>query len=273
MIDGLLKLIIDSLKELSGDNVLDLTIYLSSIVLFIWLYKEFKNKLIEEEKAKKDKENNVLIEFIELEFELRKFSIDKSNFDILKEKLVGIYPYLSYQLSKKVSNFRLEMENEDISNFMEELIKERNVIKYNQLNEFSNTNENSFLKMLEYQYRTKFLTLINPLLLALFSILIIITFVLLMIGYASIDSMVAKYFVTQELANTLIFIIFVIGILETLLNKKFKNEKSTWIYLVVFFLLSVVSFIIFKKVQIISTVAFIFYIIFMIKLPKMIIRN
>lgn len=268
-----MKIIIDGIKEVSGDNILDLTIYIAAIILFIWLFKEFRIKLIEEQKTTKEKESDVLIDFIDLEFELKQFINDKSNFDKLREKLTKIYPNLSYQLSKKVSNFRLEMENDEIKEFLEGLVNEKNNIKYNQLNGICSTNENSFFKMMEQQYKTKFLALVEPLLLALFSILIIITFILIMIGYSSIDSSVAKYFITQAIINILFCIILVIGILETLINKKFINKKSTWIYLFGFFLATILLFIFFNITPAVSTIVFIYYIIFIINFPKLLNRN
>src|SRR4051812_40832076 len=139
MIDGLIKIVIESIKEITGGNALDLTIYFSILVLFFWLFKEFRNKLIDEETSIREKENNVLMEFLELEFELEQFYSNKSNFEKLKEKLVKVYPYLSYSLSKKISSFNIEMENEVIRDFINDIVSEKNIIKSNQLDYFSNS--------------------------------------------------------------------------------------------------------------------------------------
>ncbi|MGN7178160.1 hypothetical protein [Cytobacillus sp. SAFR-174] len=269
----IIKIIFNGITEIFGNNLLDLIVYLAILALFLWLYKQFRIKLIEDEKYRREEETIILMRFLELEFELNNFYSSKSNFDKVKECLVNVYPYLTYDNSKKVEEFNLNMSDETILGFINDIRREKNGIKYNQFNEIANKNEKSIMKMLEYQYRTKFLPLLQPLLLSLFSILTILLFTIILIGYIENDSFEEKFYITLVLINLMSFLILIIVIIDLFSIKKIKKERRTWVWLAVVLLLSILYFTFFVANQILSIFLFIFYLVFCFKVFRTIINH
>ncbi|TDK61734.1 hypothetical protein E2K98_12655 [Bacillus salipaludis] len=265
--------IIDELKQLFGNNTINLLVFFAFLFLVIWLYKEFRNKMVEDERVRKEKINTILVELTDLEFELDEFIRNKSNFEKLKEKLIKVYPHLSYQLSEKVNKFTPDVEEAFIKEFKKELNVEKGLIKLNQNDEISHINERSLMKLWEYHYKTKFEPIVNPLILAIFSVLFVVIILMVWLGYTQADSNAKKYFLTQEIANIIIFIPFALGFLDSIKNKKLVKKWSSYIYLISFFTISILSFMFFEKVPFLSTLVGLFYLLSIYFIPKIIDKN
>lgn len=265
------KVVFEGIKQLFGNNYVDLILYLSILLLALWLYREFRNKMVEDEKVRNEKVNSLLVILTDLEFELDEYMRTKSNFEKLKEKLINAYPFLSYNLSKKVSNFNPSIEDAYINKFIKELKEEKNGLKYNQHDGFSHINEKSILKLLEYHYKTKFETIISPFMMTIFSLSIILLFSLILISLSNFGTFLQKLYLILATFNSIIFIIVLIGLLDTAVNKKLKKKWSTWIFLILFFSISFTSAFFFPKLPYLPVVLFVFYLVSLsIFLPKII---
>lgn len=262
-----IKIVIEGIKKLFGDNYVNLILYLSILILALWLYKEFRIKMVEDEKIRKEKINNILVLLMDLEFELNDFIRNKSNFEKLKEKLISAYPYLSYKLSEKVSDFNPDLEETRIKEFLKELREEKSRYKINQFDELSIINEKYTLNIFEYHYKTKFKPFILPFFLTVFSLLIILIFTLILIFLYTTESLSQKLFLILVIINFLIFLIILLGFFDMTINKKIVYNWKIWTYLIIFLSFSVLSLVVFP-ISPASIVLFVFYILSFFLLPK-----
>ena len=92
---------------------------------------------------------------------------------------------------------------------------------------------------------SKFRPIILPFTLTIFSLLIILMFLLITILVSQTNSYLEKYFIIQELMNFIIFLSAFVAICDMFMLKEIEFNKRTWIYLSVFLVLSVVLLILF----------------------------
>lgn len=255
------QLLLELVIKLFEGNLIDLLFYLSTLFLFIWLYKEFRNRTENDEKIRKEKIENILIVLFDLQFELQHNYRGNDNFVSLQEKLVKAYPFLSYDLSKDIIKFFNNISNEEIETFIKKLNKEIDIYKANQPSEFYFMNQKSFSQTIEHYYMSKFRPIILPFMLTIFSLLIILIILLIMIVVSQTNSYLEKYLIIQELINSIIFLSALVAICDLFMLKKIEYNWKTWFYLAVFLVLSVVFLILFSKWIFSAPILFLFYFI------------
>jgi hypothetical protein len=258
---SVINVIIEGIKALIGNNPIGVILYLSTLFLFIWLYKEFRKTSLDIEQDNRARINSHMVTLLDLEFELIKFLEDKTNKDTLIEKLKAAYPIMTIELSKKVSKFSSKVDNQFIKEFISEIRSERNGMKERQNDSLIYINEKSLMRHLEYHFHSKFKSLLTPIMMTCLALFLIILFLLLTLAISSEQTIIEKIHLILTTMNSIVFITFLLGIFDAIIGKRVINRPLSWIYIILFFIFSFLSFAYSSECNILSTILFVFYII------------
>jgi hypothetical protein len=256
-----INVIIEGIKALIGNNPIGVILYLSTLFLFIWLYKEFRKTSLDIEQENRARINSHMLSLLDLEFELSNFLEDKTNKDTLIEKLKAAYPIMTIELSKKVSKFTSNVDNQFIKEFILEIRSERNGMKERQNDSLIYINEKSLMRHFEYHYHSKSKSLLTPFMMTCLALFLIILFLLLTLAISSEQTIIEKIHLILTTMNSIVFLTFLIGIFDAVIGKRVINRPLSWIYIILFIIFSFLSFIYSSECYILSTILFIFYII------------
>ncbi|AVQ98359.1 hypothetical protein OBCHQ24_04815 [Oceanobacillus iheyensis] len=265
----ILNVVIEGIRDLFKDNYLDLVFYLSTLLMFFYLFKHFKNSLKESDDSKKEQVQKQLIVLTNLEFELEEYKRSGANFELLKEKLINATPYISYELNRDVRNIRPNMDANAINDFLKVLRVEIDGCKYIQIDDTSHVNEKSIVRIIDYHYKSKFGPILFPLLLTLGAMVMLSVFLLITIPISLVDSFGQKFILSYQAMNPIICVAFILTIIDLIANKKVQNKWTTWISIVTAFALSISSIVLAHKHVIWSiSLAILFILELFFVLPK-----
>lgn len=260
--------IIEIITKLFGDNYIDFLIYMSLLFVIIWLFKEFKNKVDNEEKNKNEKIETILTVLIDLKFEVKDFYSNRGNFSVLKEKLAKAAPYVSYELCQDIYKFSREVTETKIKEFINQLSEEIDAYKREQNDEILHLNKKTIEGILKYYYKSMLRPIVLSVSLTYFSVLIGVFLLFILFAWFQLNSIWDKYYLVQELTNSILFISLLISVIDSAITKKLNWDKKAWVFIVSLLICSAICSIFFSKIPFLSTINFILYILYPILTKK-----
>lgn len=260
--DGIGQLILKTITELFGNNYIYFLIYVSLLFVTIWLFREFKNKVDNEEKNKKEKIETILTILIDLKFEVKDFYQNKDNLKIVKEKLVKASPYLSYELCQDIYKFSEQINENEITEFISKLSVEIDTYKSEQNNEILQLNKITIGGIIGYYYKTMFKPVVLPILLTLLAIIIGLLLLYIFLGLFQSNSIADKYYLLQQTVNIIIFVSLIIFIIDSLIMGKLNWGKREWISIIILLIASLICLGLFSEYNFLAIINCILYILF-----------
>ncbi|WP_066047303.1 hypothetical protein [Robertmurraya korlensis] len=267
----LVKLVIDTITKLFGENYLDFLVFLSVLIIGILLFREFKLRITEEINKKNEKTEIALQVLYDLKFELEIYTNSNKNIEDylkLKDKVVLALPYLSYKLTLEFSKLNQTVSNSEILTMCKGLESEISLLKYNQDSAVVALNNKTLIDNIDYLYKSKFYPIFMPFMLTIFTIIIISLLLITYFSLSSIESALMKYFLIQMLVN-LLFLLFYIVIIGSLIQTdKIKKGWKTWTYVLISILISILIIAFYEKYMVLSMIHFVLFIIMFVVLKK-----
>ena len=259
------QLILKTITELFGDNYMDFLIYMSFLFVTIWLFREFKIKVDTEEKNKKEKLETILTVLIDLRFEVKDFCSNRDNLQIVKGKLAKAAPYLSYELCQDIYKFSEEISENEIIEFITKLSQEIDIYIREQTNEILQLNKLTIGGFISYYYKTMFRSIVLPISLTYFSMFFALLFLLIILIWFQTNTILQKYYLIQEIINTIIFISLLISVIDSAITKKLNLDKKAWTFIIILLISSIICSLFSSKYLLLSTLNFVIYILFILQ--------
>ncbi|MCP1144857.1 hypothetical protein [Lysinibacillus endophyticus] len=269
--DKLAEALISTINSVFGEDKLSLIFYLGLLLIAILLFKEFKNRIADESAIKKEQLDMALKSLLELKFELVKFrdiSKEGEAFEQLKIKIIDAFPYASYKLGKKLHNINTTIDNAQINELIKLLNLEIEGLKYNQDSSIAIVNSYNIIDTMSYIYRTRFHTVFTSSMMTLISLLFILVVGFLNFALTTVESAWNKYFFIQMIINLMIFFFYVILVSSLFQEDKIKKNATSWIYVIVSIIISIVLISLYNKAIWLSSIHFVLFFVMIFLLKK-----
>lgn len=269
--DKLADLLIDTINSVFGEDKFSLIFYLGLILIAILLFKEFKNKIADDSKIKKEQLDIALKCLLELKFEFVKYQNpikSEENYENLKVKIINAFPYVSYKLGEQLHTINATIENTRIDELIILLNLELEGLKRNQDSSIVMVNNDNIMDNISYILRTRF----NNIFLSSTMTFIALTFILIIgflsLALSSVESIWEKYYLIQMILNLVLFLFYVLLIGDLLQQKKIKNSLWSWGYVILTIIISIVLISLYKRGIWISSIHFALFFAMVLILKK-----
>ncbi|MEF2247952.1 hypothetical protein [Paenibacillus sp. IITD108] len=200
--------------------------FLFSILLFIliWIYKELRNKYLENQKQDEKRTDEAISLFSELELEIHKYLEKKTeDFFYFWEKVSKVNSHLPnkmYLLAKNCKSETNEKKRYELLNQLrKDLVDEIDSLKNTQMNTFSKRNESLKDKTARFTHST-----LKPFIVPIIDLYLI--FVILLILYLglrlffSLDSIDKQLFMISLITTFIIYVVSVYLVIVDIIKKK-----------------------------------------------------
>lgn len=153
-----------------------------------------------------------------------------------------------------------------------ELIKLLNLeiegLKYNQDSSIAIVNSYNIIDTMSYIYRTRFHTVFTSSMMTLISLLFILVVGFLNFALTTVESAWNKYFFIQMIINLMIFFFYVILVSSLFQEDKIKKNATSWIYVIVSIIISIVLISLYNKAIWLSSIHFVLFFVMIFLLKK-----
>lgn len=224
---------IDTIIKALENNQSQSLIVAGVVVFIIWLYRTNRNELIETEKNNSIRCDKALEIYGELQNQIVVFLDSKFDVDTLLIKIFKAYPFLPYDMLKKIIQYQEQKSDDILHEFQADLGKEIYRIKLIQKDGVTYRAKNNIITEIDvFFHDMRIDTFYKPVISTFLTLLTFIVFSLIFITFISpqIDWK-AKVTVGSALYILLIHGLILLGIGQKVLQKKFINTKPKWLYL------------------------------------------
>ncbi|MEK3761304.1 hypothetical protein MKZ07_23110 [Paenibacillus sp. FSL P4-0338] len=227
--------LVSAIKAFFPNSPLAMFYILISLVS-IWMYKQFRAYLIENQKSTIGKTEKAIEVYSELEVTIRKILRENIVSTSLDECITKSSSYLPYELLKdyyywveteeEVEGDRIRKLKELHQKVKDEVLK----LKRTQYDSVTYRNNGGMMEFIEVYYKTKLVSLFEPLFHTAINLLILLITVLVVGTIAVTDEWTQKVFLISILISGIFFLLVLDLILsEVLLKKRFKHSSKNWI--------------------------------------------
>lgn len=269
----LAALLIETIKDLFGEDKISLVFYFGILIVSVLLFKEFKNKISEETKSKNEQLDIALIDILDFKFELiiyKNSSKTREDYDKLKSKLLNAFPYVSYKLSRELQVIDSTILDTKIDELTTKLDNEIGGLKSNQDSSVVMINSFNVLDNMSYIYRTRLHTIFMSTTMTFMALLFILIFGFLYFALSIVDSGLNKYYFIQMLINLMFFLFHVILIASLFQDDKIKRGLWSWVYVIIAITVSIALISLYTKWMWLSIAHFVVLIVMVFLLKKII---
>jgi hypothetical protein len=226
--------VVTTIKTFFPNSPLAMFYILLSLVA-IWMYKQFRTYLIENQKSTTLKTEKAIEVYSELEVTIRKILRENIVSTSLDECITKSSSYLPYELLKEYYNW-LEAEEQvegdrfrNLSVLHQKVKDEILKLKRTQYDSVTYRNNGGMMEFIGVYYKTKLLSLFEPLFHTAINLLILLLTVVIVGTFAVTDEWTKKIFLISILISGMFFLLVLDLIFsEVLLKKRFKHSSKNW---------------------------------------------
>lgn len=217
-----------------------LLFYMLLILLFMWLYKEFKNHLNELTKSNKGKIEKAIEIYSQILFTIINIENGKNDSSKLDEYLPKAYALLPKNILKKIYKWK---NNEQINllEIKEELNYEIMRLKYKQNSITTFNNEESIIQSMLYSLENIINSFIYPLFYAFSFIVIILLFIFFMLTINTIETTYDKIIFIIVMVNIPFKLLLLMIILDFTLKKQYVHNIINYLSIIFLVILPTIA--------------------------------
>ena len=230
---------IDTITKALENNQSQSLIIAGLVVFVIWLYRTHRNELIETEKNNSIRSDKALELYGELQNQIGVFLDSSFDVDALLIKIFKAYPFLPYDMLKKINQYQEQKSDDILKEFQADLKKEIFRIKLMQKDGVTYRARNNIITEIDvFFHDMRIDTFYKPVVSTFLTLLTFIAFSLIFILFISsqID------WKTKVTVGSVLYILLIHGLIllvigQKVFQKKFINTKPKWLYLLGFLII------------------------------------
>lgn len=227
--------VVTAIKTLLPNSQLAMFYTLLSLVA-IWLYKQFRTYLIENQKNTTIKTEKAIEVYSELEVTIRKVLQEKLEFASIDVSITKASSFLPFELLKEYYNWVEGEEEVEEAKFESLQVLHQKVrdeimrLKRMQLDSVTYKTNGGMMEFVEVYYKTKLLSLFEPLFHTGINLLIILLTIFVGGTLAVTHEWTQQVFLISIIISGMFFLLVLDLILsEVLLKKRFNHSTKNWI--------------------------------------------
>ncbi|WP_010241519.1 hypothetical protein, partial [Clostridium arbusti] len=224
--DGITK-ILQFIIKLINDGNYEVIFYTIIIILFLWIFKEFRKTKLESDTLGCNRINDALKLYGKALFSIIQYQNGIFSYSSVFENLYALFPYATKEIIDLINEFSKHSDPNNVVNLKLYLEKEVKYLKSLQYDDVSFRFDNKFLNAISYYYnKNNFSSFIIPVVNSFVCITSILILVIYLFSFASAN--VFNRIIICILIFTLIMHAFlIIATVDLIFNKKFqKNTRN-----------------------------------------------
>jgi hypothetical protein len=236
--------VVDLIKMLFPDTLAALFFIVLTLVT-LWLYKQIKMRIIDNEKNTVIKVDKAIEAYAELDYEVRRFLKDKSDISLIDTKLIKAGQYLPTiildSLQDWIDNFEKNADFERLVKLQKEIREEIRRLKLTQLDPVTYRSNGGLTEFITVYYKTKLSSIVEPMFHTVVGIFILMILLLFGSAFASTHEITKQILLISMLIAMMVFILVLdIVISEVVAKGRFVHSFLNWAVLVAFIFSNVV---------------------------------